>query len=138
MAKENQPVTEYDLRAEEFKRPDIKPEDYEFREDGKIVRKDRWLTAVCNLAAMMGNSRSFEIPELMDDVRSIIEFARFPFPLDESEFADYDHFDLKLVDGSILSRATLDGTGTEKQFLWQGIPVSPDLIEAVRGSLRKG
>ena len=33
-------VTEADFRMPEFK--DAEPKDYEFRADGKIVRKDRW------------------------------------------------------------------------------------------------
>lgn len=37
-------VAELDFRLPEFR--DAKVEDYEFREDGKLVRKDRWESAV--------------------------------------------------------------------------------------------
>lgn len=41
-------VTERDFRMPEFR--DAKPEDYEFRGDGKVVRKDRWETAIRSIA----------------------------------------------------------------------------------------
>ena len=63
-------VTEFDLRAPEFQRHDIKPEDYEFRDDGKVVRKDRWETTVRNIVSILGWSRrEFELPEVVAEVR---------------------------------------------------------------------
>lgn len=63
-------VTEFDLRAPEFQRRDIKPEDYEFRDDGNVVRKDRWETGLRNVASALGWARKgYEIPEVVAEVR---------------------------------------------------------------------
>lgn len=37
-----QRVTEFDLRAPEFKDPTLKPDMFEFDKDGNVVRKDRF------------------------------------------------------------------------------------------------
>lgn len=59
-------VTEFDLRAEEFRRRDIKPEDYEFRSDGKIVRKDRWINAIHRIQGIVGPAgHEFEIEDVV-------------------------------------------------------------------------
>ncbi|MEG0969430.1 MAG: hypothetical protein RSG92_29145, partial [Pseudomonas sp.] len=53
-------VTERDFRMPEFR--DAKPEDYEFRGDGKIVRKDRWETGIYSIRYALGDRRrEFEI-----------------------------------------------------------------------------
>lgn len=63
-------VTEFDLRAPEFQRHDVKPEDYEFRDDGKVVRKDRWEMTVRNIVSIIGWSRrDFELPDVVAEVR---------------------------------------------------------------------
>ncbi len=63
-------VTEFDLRAPEFQSRDVKPEDYEFREDGKVVRKDRWETGLRNVASAIGWTRKeWEIPEVVEEVK---------------------------------------------------------------------
>lgn len=67
-------VREFDLRAPEFQHPDVKPEDYEFRDDGKVVRKDRWETAVRNIVSILGWSRrEFELPEVVEEVRQRLD-----------------------------------------------------------------
>lgn len=69
------PVTEFDLRSPEFKHPDTKPEDLEFRADGKIVRKDRFERGFRSLVEPAGHSlREFEIDEV---VESIIEALKY-------------------------------------------------------------
>lgn len=65
-------VTERDLRAKEFQNGE--PEDYEFREDGKIVRKDRWEKGIRSIACSLGWARKeFEIDDLVSEVRKLIE-----------------------------------------------------------------
>lgn len=65
-------VTEFDLRAPEFQRLDVKPEDYEFRDDGKVVRKDRWEMGLRSVASIIGWSRKeYEIPEVVEEVRRL-------------------------------------------------------------------
>jgi hypothetical protein len=62
-------VTEFDLRAEEFKHPETKLEDLEFRDDGKIVRKDRFERGFKSLVEPAGFSlRHFEIDDVVDRV----------------------------------------------------------------------
>lgn len=64
-------VTERDFRAPEFR--DADPADYEFRDDGKIARKDRWEIAVRSIAFIVGfHSRDgFEIPDVVEKVRQM-------------------------------------------------------------------
>lgn len=65
-------VTERDFRKEEF--IDANPDDYEFRDDGKIVRKDRWERGVFRCVELLNmNSRSFEIDEVVDNIGKLIE-----------------------------------------------------------------
>jgi hypothetical protein len=67
-------VTERDLRIPEFR--DAKPEELEFREDGKLVRKDRWETALRNVASAIGWARrEFEVHEVPVEVERIRELA---------------------------------------------------------------
>jgi hypothetical protein len=65
------PVTEMDFRIPEFR--DANPEDYEFRHDGKIVRKDRWEKALREIASLTGIDvrNGFEIDEVVDRVRQL-------------------------------------------------------------------
>ena len=52
---------------------DAVPEDYEFRADDKLVRKDRWESAVNSIRYLVGiNSREFEISEVVDAVREMV------------------------------------------------------------------
>lgn len=66
------PVTELDFRAPEFR--DAKVEDYEFRDDGKVVRKDRWETSFRSIAYALGfNGRNgFELPQVVEDFREFL------------------------------------------------------------------
>lgn len=79
-------VTENDFRAPEFR--DAKCEDYEFRADGKIVRKDRWengIHSIRNRLAEAGvesmKGREFEISDVVAEVSILIKKA-LPQPPD--------------------------------------------------------
>jgi hypothetical protein len=65
-------VTEQDFRKPEFKGAD--PDDYEFRGDGAIVRKDRWERGMFEIARAIGiNCRDgFEIPDIVHAVEVIV------------------------------------------------------------------
>lgn len=66
-------VTERDFRRPEFMNAD--PKDYEFRSDGKIVRKDRWETAVHRIRSVLGDTRrEFEIEDVIDAVHALVKF----------------------------------------------------------------
>ena len=56
---------------------DAKPEDYEFRSDGALVRKDRWQQGIYRIVSIVGlNNREFEIPELVERVRELAEHGK--------------------------------------------------------------
>lgn len=69
-------VTEVDFRLPQYR--DAKPEDYEFRSDGQLVRKDRWEVTLRNIAALMGadSREGFECNLLEYSIESLIERAR--------------------------------------------------------------
>lgn len=69
----NRTVTERDLRMPQFR--DADPEDLEFRDDGKLVRKDRWETGFQKVANAMKMNRGsgFEIPDVVDAVVEMAE-----------------------------------------------------------------
>jgi hypothetical protein len=63
-------VTEKDLRRPEFSEGG--PEDYEFREDGKLVRKDRFMRGMQDIAAILFGSRhQYEIDEVVNEVHRL-------------------------------------------------------------------
>lgn len=63
-------VTERDFRLPEFR--DANPDDYEFRGDGKIVRKDRWETGIHRIKNLIDpHSKEFEIDELVERIKEI-------------------------------------------------------------------
>ncbi|UOA08590.1 hypothetical protein [Methylobacter sp. S3L5C] len=64
-------VTEIDFRIPEFRNAD--PKDYEFRSDGKIVRKDRWEVGIHRVVGALGmDVREFEIDDVIYAVKTII------------------------------------------------------------------
>lgn len=66
------PVREQDLRHPDFARGE--PDDYEFRDDGKIVRKDRWEMGIRRIASELGMSRqSWEIHEVVAAVEALVK-----------------------------------------------------------------
>lgn len=79
-------VTEEDFRMPEFRGKD--PKDYEFREDGKVVRKDRWETGIRNIRSLLGDyRREFEISEIVEAVRALV--ATIPAPEEDGDEADH-------------------------------------------------
>lgn len=81
-------VTERDFRMPQFRDED--PADYEFRDDGKIVRKDRWESGIQSIRSALGdNRRGFEIEEVVSAVKAMAAtFERQPEP--EREDGDED------------------------------------------------
>lgn len=121
-------VTERDFRKPEF--VNAVPEDYEFRDDGAIVRKDRWETGIRSIASILVDSRTeFEIPDIVERVRllaskyldwqEIFHYGSFSQLMDD--YNDADVFDLMLYDGSILYGAKI----TSMKFGWNEFEIDP-------------
>lgn len=68
----DRPVTERDFRMPEFR--DADPSDYEFRGDGKIVRKDRWETGIRRIASIVGIHNNLEIDDVVNKVKELRDF----------------------------------------------------------------
>ena len=63
-------VTERDFRKDEFK--DARVEDYEFRGDGEVVRKDRWEKGIYRIKnIMIPECGEFEIDDLVKMVEDM-------------------------------------------------------------------
>ena len=63
-------VTERDLRAAEYR--DGKPDKYEFRSDGKVVRKDRFQSGMRDIAAIVfGCGHDYEITDVIKSIHSL-------------------------------------------------------------------
>ena len=62
-------VTEFDLRMPEFRDAGLDLDELEFRDDGKIVRKDRWESGIRSIVGHLGWSRrQWEVPEVVAEV----------------------------------------------------------------------
>lgn len=124
-------VTERDFRMPEFR--DAKPEDYEFRADGQLVRKDRWMTAVGRIRGLMGfDARSFEIADVIDAVERLSEtYAGWRAPGEAADEAPDDDLcvDVLLLDGSVLADVkcgrAANGTPT---WSWRGVDHSAGVV----------
>jgi hypothetical protein len=63
-------VMERDLRAAEFS--DGKPDEYEFRSDGKIVRKDRFQRGMRDIATIVfGCGHDYEIADVVKAIHGL-------------------------------------------------------------------
>lgn len=63
-------VTEQDLRAPQYREGE--PDEYEFRNDGKIVRKDRFVRGMQDIAAILFGARhQYEIAEVVAAVHRL-------------------------------------------------------------------
>lgn len=108
-------VTELDFRMPEFR--NAKVEDYEFREDGKLVRKDRWERGIHTIRAIIGHGgREFEIDDVVEQVRDVMGDWMRAAPEDWDEMVESKHVDLMLADGSILIECKADGGAFEWNF----------------------
>jgi hypothetical protein len=104
-------VTEKDFRKPEYR--DASPDDYEFRSDGAIVRKDRWETGMHQVASLVGPTRGgYEIDEVVEKVRIL---AGNWCPPDPEEDPGLERIDIRLSCGSVLVGCERTGPFT---YLW--------------------
>ena len=115
-------VTERDFRMPEFQNAD--PADYEFRDDGKVVRKDRWQSAILSIAAVVGVRMrgGFEIHDVVRRVEEVCDDLRHWNRFDEEDDEALTDAVIRLVDGSILTGASYDPRA--KTVNWRGITLS--------------
>lgn len=120
-------VTEADFRKPEFL--DAKIEDYEFRSDGKLVRKDRWEKAVMSLSEIVGlSTRDFEIEALIVAVSAIAVDAE-GWTSVESLMPDMDvRVDMRLRCGSVL-KGGLFQHSTGEGFKWNGLTLNDQVVD---------
>ena len=124
-------VREADFRMPEFR--DADPEDYEFRADGKLVRKDRWERAVNTVRHLVGvDSREYEISEVLDAVRKLAADQEGWVDLAEADAEDQPNdgsvVSLKLMDGSIIRHAVY--AMRPVTWSWRGIVFSVEDVRA--------
>lgn len=130
-------VREIDFRKPEFR--DAKVEDYEFRGDGALVRKDRWMTGIYSICSLVGLSgRDFEISAVVDAVGVLTrDSLSWQAECDADEFLGKTCVvDVKLQDGCVLTRVqyACGKAGTSSQaakpatWLWRGMDV-PGTVE---------
>jgi hypothetical protein len=101
-------VTELDFRKPEFR--NAKVEDYEFRADGTIVRKDRWETGMHLVASVVGSTRGgFEIDKVIEQVRQLVGNW---CPPDPDEDPGLERIDIRLSCGSVLAGCERTGNFT--------------------------
>jgi len=94
----NRQVTEQDFRRPEFRNEKV--EDYEFRDDGALVRKDRWTTGMQIISSLMGNRGGFEIADVVEQVRQL---KGNWCPPDPDEDPGLERIDIRLSCGSVLT-----------------------------------
>lgn len=116
-------VREQDFRRPEFR--DAKVEDYEFRDDGAIVRKDRWERGLRDIASMVVGSRSkFEVKDVVDAVGDLVgNWSGFDW--DDPEPPGYPVIDVKMKDGSILKGCRRDDPSQPWVYNWWGFSMEP-------------
>jgi hypothetical protein len=106
-------VTERDLRKPEF--ADANVEDYEFREDGAVVRKDRWMTGMRNVASIVVGARAkYEIDDVVEAVHKLKGDWSLASPDEDPEF---ERIDARLSCGSVL--AGLERVNGGFAYHWQ-------------------
>lgn len=122
-------VTERDFRMPEFR--DADPKDYEFRGDGKIVRKDRWEMGIQRIRELVGlNVSEFEIPEVIDAVRRLVADNDGWMSIDDDDDAPAagDRVRIRMADGSELRNVVcIIGSG-KRTFNWPGGAVALNAV----------
>jgi hypothetical protein len=125
-------VTERDFRMPEFR--DADPQDYEFRADGKLVRKDRWETAIRSICGLVGQSvREFEIPDVVESVRELAADSQGWNQISIDGHPDDNCVvDVRLIDGSRLRKVRFAAEVSGYTWEHNGQTVTLDYVVAWR------
>ena len=78
-------VTERDLRDPKYGLGE--PHEFEFRDDGAIVRKDRWERAIRSIAYLVGalDRREFEIADVVKRVEDMASWLALPLDAEDEQ-----------------------------------------------------
>lgn len=81
-------VTERDMRDPKYGMGE--PHEFEFRDDGAIVRKDRWEMGIRRIAGAVGalEHRQFEIDDVVQRVQDMTDWMAQPRRDDEQDESD--------------------------------------------------
>ncbi len=117
-------VTERDLRRPGME--DSKPEEFEFREDGELVRKDRWQQGIRRIAAALRTSRNFDINDIVGRVEETMGDWYYMEEGDDDDMPWVNvrsgiAVDFLLEDGSVLMGLT--PTSQASLFEWKPAPL---------------
>lgn len=119
----DRPVTEQDFRLPEYR--DAKIEDYEFRTDGELVRKDRWMTAIYSICSLVGLSvRKFEIPAVVAAVERLAADIEGWTAFEDDEPVDGSSVSIRTEDGSILKHAVFNKRASRWVWRTHAFPVA--------------
>ncbi len=78
-----------DFIQPEFRDKD--PDDYEVRDDGAIVRKDRWEMGVRRIRSAIGDNRcEFEIDDAVSAVQALVSLVEHLLPPPEEDMDEED------------------------------------------------
>lgn len=112
----NRKVTEEDFRMPEYR--GAKVEDYEFRADGKLVRKDRWEQGIQSIRYLVGiDGREFEIHDVVEKVRELVghlddgSWVDNELDCDDEKPGKNDLVEIEMTDGSRLKGVQFQGDG---------------------------
>ena len=113
-------VCEADFRIPELR--DAKVEDYEFNDNGQLVRKDRWKNAIYDICGLVGcNTRDFELNVVFEAVEKLtLSEAEWETAInDEFSFYPDQHsmVTVKLNDGSVINNVKF--TWMQRKAYWE-------------------
>ena len=117
-------ITEADFRLPEFRT--AKVEDYELRPgDDKPVRKDRWQTAILQIASLVSLStrQAFEVSRVVEAVGRLTRDASTWETEDLP--ATISLIDMKLTDGSLLIGVSYCPTSHSASWRGQALEIGP-------------
>lgn len=116
MSKKEREVTERDFRMPEYL--DAKVDDYEWREDGKLVRKDRWITGMRQIVSAVRVSRDYEISDVVSAVEKIAFYVEHWEDALEDAPSKESGLTVRMDDDSILHDVCYDRKN--KKWSWRG------------------
>lgn len=122
----NRAVTESDFRMPEYR--NAIPEDYEFRPDGALVRKDRWENGIHSIRVLVGlSATNFEIVDVVNSVSKLVKEKKSWQPIQDGKFKNGDRANIRLECGSVLMNAEYN-PHTCCNWIWKNAEVPCSVV----------